>query len=92
MKHLDQLLHTNVGRFWTFNLGLLILQNIVDDNFLCPCKHVYNHVICGLYAFVPAIACLLGILCFMDLDGVEKIVYSVLTVLAVSVLAVSVFP
>lgn len=81
MKHLDQLLQTNVGRFGTFNLGLLILENIVDDNFLCPCKHVYNHVICGLYAFVPAIASLLGTLCFMDLDGGGRIVYSLLTVL-----------
>ncbi|KAG7314326.1 hypothetical protein KOW79_021629 [Hemibagrus wyckioides] len=81
MKHLDQLLQTNVGRFGTFHLGLLILENTVDDNFFCPCKHDYNHAICFLYAFVPAIASLLGTLCFMDLDGIERIVYSLLNIL-----------
>ncbi|XP_053086393.1 uncharacterized protein LOC128317597 [Pangasianodon hypophthalmus] len=57
-----------VGRFGIFNLVLLTLENILDDNFVCPCKHVYNIALCVLYGFVPALGCVCCTLCFVDLS------------------------
>lgn len=77
-----------------FNLVLLALENMLGDNFVCPCKHDYNHMICFLYCFVPALGCLICTMLFVDLSPlgedeegtkssrytIERIFYSVLSV------------
>lgn len=88
MMHFDK-----EGRFWIFNLVLIVLEYILDDNFFCPCVQGYNQVFGALYAFVPALGCFVGALYFMDLSprsrnevcgckaSCQKIVYSFLCAL-----------
>ncbi|KAK2816706.1 hypothetical protein Q7C36_022977 [Tachysurus vachellii] len=69
MKSFFNFFKTKLGCFGIFSLVLIVLEDILDDNFFCPCKHYgYNHAICAFYASVPALGCFFGALCFMDLS------------------------
>ncbi|KAF5889300.1 protein FAM26F-like, partial [Clarias magur] len=74
MEAVFKYLKTYVGRFGMGNLVLLGLEDILDDNFVCPCKHDYNHAISFFYAFVPALGCLICTMLFVDLSvqGVKE--------------------
>lgn len=80
------------GNFWIFSLILFALEQLLDDQFICPCEHVYNVVICVLCALlVHSIGCFLFTFRFADLslkteDGSKKesatcsrVTYSTLT-------------
>lgn len=57
-----------MGRFGMFSLALLALENMMGDNFVCPCKCDSNMKLCILYGFVPALGCLIWTMCFLDLS------------------------
>ncbi|XP_034158319.2 uncharacterized protein LOC117596783 [Pangasianodon hypophthalmus] len=79
MEAVFHFLKKYVGRFGIFNLVLLTLENILDDNFVCPCKRNYNIALCVLYGFVPALGCVCCTLCFVDLSPqrmTEEVVHS----------------
>lgn len=61
-----------MGPFGLFNLFLLALENILDDNFFCPCKSCYNILICFMYCAVPALGCFIWTWCFLDLSPLRE--------------------
>ncbi|XP_058238587.1 uncharacterized protein LOC131348048 [Hemibagrus wyckioides] len=89
-KGLLAFLKKRVTRFGIFSLILVVFEQILDKDFVCPCKHTYNITVCVLYGAVPSIGCFLLTFFFMDLslntDGrrkeistCNKVLYSSLT-------------
>ncbi|TTQ87862.1 Androgen receptor [Bagarius yarrelli] len=68
MKAVIQFLKSYVGRFGMAGIVLLFLENILDDNFVCPCLYGYNQSVSALYWLVPAIVSFIGAFLFVDLS------------------------
>ncbi|KAI5630307.1 hypothetical protein C0J50_10174, partial [Silurus asotus] len=51
-----------------FTLALILLENILDDNFICPCRNNLNYICFFLCTFVPAIGCFISTLFFVDVS------------------------
>ncbi|MCI4394748.1 hypothetical protein PGIGA_G00172260, partial [Pangasianodon gigas] len=56
-KAITEFLRKSVRNLGIFSLILAALEQLLDDQFICPCERVYNVVTCVLYAVVPSIAC-----------------------------------
>ncbi|KAM9441028.1 uncharacterized protein Hap1MRO34_026151 [Clarias gariepinus] len=82
-----------VGNLWIFSLVLFTLEQLMDDEFICPCERIYNILTCILYAVVPSFGCFVFTFWFADLssnteDGggqkdcrCRRVIYSILTTL-----------
>ncbi|KAI5630304.1 protein FAM26F-like [Silurus asotus] len=47
-------------------LVLAAFENILDQEFVCPCDYTYNIVLCVLYGAVPSIGFFVFTYCYMD--------------------------
>lgn len=61
-----EFLKKHVGKFGIFSIVLVALEQMLDDDFVCPCEVVYNRVIFVLYCAVPSFGCFIFTFCFMD--------------------------
>lgn len=50
-------LRSRVGTLGVSSLVLLVLEKLMDLDFVCPCQPGYNEVICACYAIVPFVTC-----------------------------------
>lgn len=64
------------GKFGIFSLILVIIEQILDREFVCPCEHPCNITICTLYSVVPSFGCCVLPFCiknwFPKMERIEK--------------------
>ncbi|KAI5089669.1 protein FAM26F-like [Silurus meridionalis] len=90
-KFIAEFFRKPLGSVGIFSLILAAFENILDQEFVCPCDRTYNIVVCVLYGAVPSICCFVFTFCFMDgysemedermrdLHTCDKLLYSILT-------------
>ncbi|KAF5889301.1 calcium homeostasis modulator protein 6-like, partial [Clarias magur] len=65
-KRITNFLKSRVGNLGIATLVLVVLEKMMDADFICPCQPGYNEVICACYAIVPFITCFAFTLSFVD--------------------------
>ncbi|KAF5889304.1 calcium homeostasis modulator protein 6-like, partial [Clarias magur] len=63
---ITEFLRSRVGNLGVSSLVLVVLEKMMDSDFVCPCQPGYNEVICACYATVPFITCFIFTFCFVD--------------------------
>lgn len=61
-------LKKRVAKFGICTFILVAVEEIVEEDFVCPCKFAYNITVCVFYGAIPCIACFLLTYFFMDLS------------------------
>ncbi|KAK3526873.1 hypothetical protein QTP86_000838 [Hemibagrus guttatus] len=72
-KHITGFLKNRAGNLGICSLVLVILEELMDNDFVCPCQPAFNEWICVCYAIVPSIACFFITLCFIDLKPEDTV-------------------
>ncbi|KAF5888358.1 calcium homeostasis modulator protein 6-like, partial [Clarias magur] len=83
-KAVTAFLRKCVGNLWIFSLVLFTVEQLMDDEFICPCERIYNVVTCVVYALVPSFGCFVFTFVFADLSSSTqcgRAIYSSLTAL-----------
>lgn len=65
VKDFFQFLRKQLGNFGIFSLVLVALEQILDEEFVCPCDYIYNILACVLFGAIPSIGCFVFTYCFM---------------------------
>lgn len=65
-KQITGFLRRNARNVGISSLVLVVLEKIMDNDFVCPCQPGYNEWICACYAVVPFAGCVFFTVCFVD--------------------------
>ncbi|XP_026766175.2 uncharacterized protein LOC113524218 isoform X1 [Pangasianodon hypophthalmus] len=65
-KRVTGFLQKQIGYFGIFSLILAAFEQIMDEEFVCPCDPIDNIAVCVLYGTIPSIGCFVLTFCFMD--------------------------
>ncbi|XP_060719168.1 uncharacterized protein LOC132841026 [Tachysurus vachellii] len=72
-KQITEFLRDRIGNLGISSLVLVVLEKMMDNDFVCPCQPGFNEWICVCYAVVPFITCFFITLFFMDSKPEDKV-------------------
>lgn len=72
-KPITEFLKNRVGNLGICSVGLVVLEKLMDNDFVCPCQPSYNFWLCVCYGAVPFIASFFLTFCFMDPKPEDKV-------------------
>ncbi|KAF4073465.1 hypothetical protein AMELA_G00258890 [Ameiurus melas] len=72
-KRVTEFLRGRVGNLGISSIVLVVLEKIMDNDFICPCQPGYNEWICACYAAGPSIFSFVFTLFFVDPKPDDKV-------------------
>lgn len=72
-KRITEFLKNRVGNLGICSLVLVVLEKLMDNDFVCPCQPAFNEWICVCYGAVPFITSFFLTLSFIDLKPEDKV-------------------